>query len=251
MIEASDSHYDLAMAFDVPGKQNPPHFPKQRSPWGCVHCSNIVTPGHDLTGRTRKFEPDIFIGEHTYGIENWVEVSHLTCPGCKGQALVIREFEKDDAVGDFKQVYPAPLDGPEPHTDLPSEVEALYLEARSVAITSPRSASVLLRLALETFLGGSPFNLSGKLIERIAEASKLPELTSLFTRLEVVRIVGNEAAHESIATLTADPELVLYLFEVINEVAEAAIATPRRHASMAAKIPATKQRKPPQTQKCP
>ena len=194
--------------------------------------------------------------------KTFFELSYFTCAGCTKQTIYAREFPHDPDIAaehdeeqnvrtessystegvELVQLYPTLKLGEDPHADMPTEVRKLYDEARDVGHQSPRSAAALLRVALETLLKGSPYNLNGRLFDMVTQAAKRAELGQLWSGLEVVRIVGNEAAHETLLDLAADTALVDDLFGILNEMVEASITTPARRSERFSKMPETKQR---------
>lgn len=103
------------------------------------------------------------------------------------------------------------------HEDAPDDVRALYEEAASICRASARGAAALLRVALELLthhLGASPRD---KLNDKIGTlvSSGLPE--GVIQSFDILRVVGNEAAHDPQTVLLDDnDEVAISLFELLN-----------------------------------
>jgi hypothetical protein len=127
--------------------------------------------------------------------------------------------------------------GPPRSADMPPEVAALYDEASSVVDISPRSASVLLRLALQTLLEGlypEEQDTLNKLIGA-AVAAGLPH--EVQKTMDLMRFNGNESAHEFHHDDT--PETATTLFNLLNIVVERLITGPKQLDELYEGLPET------------
>lgn len=141
------------------------------------------------------------------------------------------------------ELHPAnPSFGVDANSDMPSDVLDLYNEAQAVAPISPRSAAALLRVALETLLQGPAFNLTGKLHKMIGELQNRADLQDFWQEVDVVRVVGNEAAHEATFRPTDGESVVHELQAIVNELVQVEITRPRLRTERINRIPANKRR---------
>jgi hypothetical protein len=110
---------------------------------------------------------------------------------------------------------------------MPDDVKADYLEARSVALISPRSAAALLRLTIDkltTALGAK----GGTLDDRIQDLVNRGLDPLVQQMLDSVRVVGNDTVHPGQIEVRDDPELLQTLFWLVNEIVDERITKPNR-----------------------
>ena len=123
---------------------------------------------------------------------------------------------------DKKMVYPPVSTSPPAHKDMPESVEKIYEEARNVALPSPRSAAVLLRVALEE-LTKELDETEGSLYQRIRGLENQGLSKETIEYFDTVRIITNEiGAHAGVLDLNkeADPEIINDLFFLVNTIVE-------------------------------
>jgi len=116
---------------------------------------------------------------------------------------------------------------PLPHDDMPDEVKADYVEARSICALSPRGAAALLRLSIQKLcrvLGNSGRDLNTDI--GLLVRAGLP--VAIQKALDVVRVTGNNAVHPGEMNLDDNPETVTVLFGLINLIIDNRIAEPKR-----------------------
>jgi len=120
-------------------------------------------------------------------------------------------------------VYPLGTPVVPPNSDLPKEVKKDYEEAALIVEQSPRAAAALLRLALERLCKeqGQKNKKLQENIENMMQTGKLDE--TLWQACEVVRVIGNEAAHPGEINFEDDHEIVRQLFGLINIIANETI----------------------------
>lgn len=148
--------------------------------------------------------------------------------------MAYRDYEFSSAkLITFQQVvYPESLANvPKPNSDICIEAQELYLEAAKVLTYSPRAATALLRVTLETMLTkdlnltGSIYNMIGKLY-----STGIPE--QLEIGLHFARIAGNAADHVEPGMIqlngTDGQKTALALFDIINFLAEDQITRTKR-----------------------
>lgn len=136
--------------------------------------------------------------------------------------------------------YPEENSAPRPHDDMPEAVRALFDEAATIFDKSPRGASALLRVALETLLPDLGAKKKG-LNDAIGELVKLGKAPPDVQRaLDTIRILGNEAAHPGTINLSDDSETAFKLFSLINLIVDRAIGEPKRISALYGALPPEK-----------
>ncbi|WP_439547870.1 DUF4145 domain-containing protein [Falsiroseomonas sp.] len=137
-----------------------------------------------------------------------------------------------------KIVHPATELAALPHPEMPKEAIKTFREAAIIAALSPRSATALLRLAVEQICRETDVK-PARINEMIAElvAKGLPSQVQM--ALDIVRVTGNDAVHPGQID-TDNAETAAKLFDLVNLVVEEVIARPRRIREMYDQIPAAK-----------
>lgn len=142
------------------------------------------------------------------------------------------EFSSAKLITFQQVVYPESLANvPNPNSDICTEAQELYLEAAKVLTYSPRAATALLRVTLETMLtkdlhlSGSIYNMIGQLY-----STGIPE--QLEIGLHFARIAGNAADHVEPGMIqlngTDGQKTALALFDIINFLADDQISRKKR-----------------------
>ncbi len=161
------------------------------------------------------------------GRELWVAL----CQHCGSFSLWLGE----------RMLYPQTGEAPPPHPDVPPAIRELYEEARGVLPASPRASAALLRVALEGLLEEAGYE-KGSLADRLKRAHEEGKLNAkIYELAEVLRLAGNAAAHYEPWKIDPskeqeDREMILALFEFLNEVTEELIAKPKRLEEMKQKL---------------
>jgi len=162
------------------------------------------------------------------GHEAIYEPTYRLCDACKGPVLFIGK----------SLVYPRSTTGPLPNADLPDDAMKSFNEARLVATDSPRAAAALLRLAIEQLTLHVAPHLKGKqLNDRIGELLKAGLDESVGEMLDSVRVIGNGGVHAGELDPDIDPSLVVSLFELVNEVCDELLSSPKRRKAIFDRIP--------------
>lgn len=133
-------------------------------------------------------------------------------------------------------IVPPTSSAPMPHKEMPAEVRSDYEEARSIFDRSARSASALLRLAVQklcTALGEKSENLNGDIASLVRKG--LPPQVQ--QALDVVRVVGNNQVHPGVLDVRDNPEVAIALFGLVNLIIEVMIAQPKHVKDMFSKLP--------------
>jgi hypothetical protein len=138
-------------------------------------------------------------------------------------------------------VHPRRSAAPPAQEGMPPDVLALYDEAASIADLSPRSASALLRTALEVLttnhLGQQNVSLNDA-IGNLVKDGRLDE--SLQQAMDYLRLTGNGAVHPREVQLDDQSPSVEALFELLNLVVERLVYRPQRIAHLYAQLPESK-----------
>lgn len=122
--------------------------------------------------------------------------------------------------------YPNAMSVEVPNSDMPDNAKRDYIEAAKVVGVSPRSASALLRQAIQKICddlieGGGDLNSKiGKLVE---EGLSIKIQKSL----DIVRVVGNESVHPGQIDISDTPEIARNLFRLVNLIATQMYTDPR------------------------
>lgn len=153
------------------------------------------------------------------------------CESCGGVS-----FWKDRTI-----MWPIGFSAPQASEDMPDNVAEIYNEARKVVEISPRSASALLRLALERLCERLKYKRK-KLYDSI-EAMKNDNMFSSATidAFHLVRKIGNSQVHVGKIDLSEDPNLALALFELMNMIIDDTITKRNRFNDLNDKIRKSKE----------
>ncbi|SJK83775.1 DUF4145 domain-containing protein [Halomonas elongata] len=161
----------------------------------------------------KRVENDFRINFHQFVPD---DLAVATCSACDGFTLWV---DKD-------VVYPKKTMLPPPNPDLNEEIKALYLEASSILVDSPRGSAALLRLALQKLLeqvGKSGKNINSDIKVLVSEGLS-PKLQQA---LDLLRVVGNNAVHPGQIDLDDNADVAKKLFGILNFIAEELITKPK------------------------
>jgi hypothetical protein len=128
---------------------------------------------------------------------------------------------------DDKIIYPALSVAPWPIEDMPLSVKEDFLEARSIANTSPKAATALLRLCLQKlmrYLGESGKNLELDTAGLIKKG--LPE--KFRDALWAVRVIGVDAVPPGAISPKDDVDTAVALSNLINMIVESTISQQKK-----------------------
>jgi hypothetical protein len=131
--------------------------------------------------------------------------------------------------------YPKKTTLPPPNVDLSEEIKALYLEASSILIESPKGSAAILRLALQKLLkqvGKSGKNINNDIGELVGEGMS-PKVQQA---LDLLRVIGNNAVHPGQINLDDNTEAAQKLFGVLNFIAEELITKPKELENLYASL---------------
>jgi hypothetical protein len=138
-------------------------------------------------------------------------------------------------------IWPLTGNAPVPNPDMPDDIKADYLEARSIASISPRGASALLRLAIDkltTHLGAKG-NTIDQRIQDLVDNGLDPLVQQM---LDTVRVIGNEQVHPGQIDVRTDPEILQTLFWLVNEIVDERITKPNRVRAIYEMLPEGKRK---------
>lgn len=141
-----------------------------------------------------------------------------------------------------EMTYPKTTALPPPNVDLNEDIKALYLEASSILMESPKGATAILRLALQKLLeqvGKSGKNINNDIKDLVADGLS-PKIQQA---LDLLRVIGNNAVHPGQINLDDNAEIAKKLFSILNFIAEELITKPKELENLYADLI------PPHTQK--
>lgn len=151
--------------------------------------------------------------------------SIATCVSCEESTLWVNK----------KIIYPKKATVPLPNEDLDEDIKALYLEASTILIDSPKGSTALLRLALQKLLkqvGKSGKNINNDIKDLVAEGLS-PKIQQA---LDLLRVIGNNAVHPGQINLDDNAEVAEKLFSILNFIADELITKPRELDSLYADL---------------
>lgn len=170
--------------------------------WSLLTTNNIGTSRLPIA--VPRFRADI---PDTYAV--------CRCSHCNGLS-----FWKDESL-----IYPDIGNVEMPNDDLPDKVKKDYFEAANIVSKSPRGAAALLRLAIQKLcddLVSGQKNLNTKIGELVEQGLN----EKVRKALDVVRVIGNNAAHPGQIDIEDDPEVAYQLFRLINIIGQQMITEP-------------------------
>jgi hypothetical protein len=181
---------------------------------------------------------------NAYSEQIWREV--LTWGGTPGEtfkdphhdlALAFCRKCKNYSIWHFRRmVYPEDSGVPPPNQDLRQDIQADYLEAKSIVNKSPRGATALLRLCIQKLceqLGEKGKDINDD-IGKLVQKGLSPTIQQ---SLDIVRVVGANAVHPGRLDLKDDRETASKLFELINLIAESMITQPKKVSELYKSLP--------------
>jgi hypothetical protein len=136
-------------------------------------------------------------------------------------------------------IFPVSGPGPMPHPEMPEELRADYLEARTVLMLSPRGAAALLRVVIDKLLLDLVPD-EKDLNSRIGTLVKRGLDQRLQEALDSVRVIGNDSVHPGQMLVTDDPDTVQALMHIVNDIIDETIGKERRMRALYDKLPEAK-----------
>lgn len=167
------------------------------------------------------------------------------CQGCDNHSLWVPVKSAVSlmalATMDYKLVYPAISQAPNPEENMPDEIKIDFEEARQVFGSSPRAAAALLRLCVQKLcqeLLGKKGDIH-KQIGELVEKGLPPRVLKAF---DTIRIFGNESVHPGTVNLNDTPEVALALFSLLNMAVRHCITEEKELEAIRALTPEAKRR---------
>lgn len=154
------------------------------------------------------------------------------CYACRGMALWVHE----------KLIWPSDSIAPMPSDDMPDDVRVDFMEARQILEASPRAASAMLRLCVESLC-----------IRLKAKGSALDEMIAYLVSqglpvrvqeaLDSVRVIGNSAIHAGLIDAGDQKDTAILLFNIVNYIVDRMISDEK--GSRLSTTKSRNQKKPP------
>lgn len=191
----------------------PPNY--QKDSFSCPHCGIL---SHQYWGivYSRALNVDI----------NTLKLAH--CHHCKKYSIW----------QDSKMIYPTTGNAPLPHPDLPWELKQDYEESKNIVLSSPRSASALLRLVIEKLTDHILGDEKGKdLNANIGKLVKLGLPSKIQESLDILRVIGNNSLHSGQINMKDDSSTALALFDLVNLITDVMITKPNKISSLYDALP--------------
>jgi hypothetical protein len=153
-----------------------------------------------------------------------------TCGHCKGRVVWFVDQGSH-------MLWPFGIENaPLPHEEMPEDVKADYIEARSICKLSPRGAAALLRLAIQKLcvhLGEKGKNINGDIGSLVEKGLPI----QIQKALDAVRVIGNNAVHPGELRIDDQPDVASALFGLVNLIVDNRIAEPKRIQSLYDALP--------------
>lgn len=120
--------------------------------------------------------------------------------------------------------YPSELDTP--NSDMPNDIQQIYIESAKVLKDSPRASAALSRLAIDQLT--QQFSNKSSLDKRIGDLVSKDLSSKLQKAFDIVRIVGNNAVHPGEIDLKDNQEMAKSLLDLLNMITDELITKPKQ-----------------------
>lgn len=201
--------------------------------------------------KTPRFKEEVFHCPHcgVFARQEWYEVSLEERLGLEEvsppESISLSQCEncsKHSVWVNEKMIYPLSSPAPSPLEDMPEEIREDFLEASNIVDMSPRSATALLRLALQKLIWY--FGERGEDIDEGMEDLRKKGLDEKIQKaLDSVRVIGEEAVPPGQIDPRDDVETALILFNLLNLIVDSLITQPKRVNEILEKLPDAKRGK--------
>ena len=133
-----------------------------------------------------------------------------------------------------KTIFPNVTHQPPAHADMPEHIQSIYEEAASISRLSPRASCALMRHALEKLVKHMGY--TDGLFDNIGQMYQEGLIdNTIKDSLDIVRLTGNDSLHGNQIDMD-DQTNVDYMFELINEIVESLMASPKRRKDLLEKF---------------
>ena len=185
----------------------------------CLRCK--ITTQHEWRALT---SIDLQGTTHYTRFEGLEDYKISICYNCGGIAMWY----------DDKTISPNASHQPPAHTEMPEHIKPIYEEAASISRLSPRASCALMRHALEELVKHMGY--TDGLFDNIGQMYQEGLIDdTIKDSLDIVRLTGNDSLHGNQIDMD-DQTNVDYMFELINEIVESLIASPKRRKDMLEKF---------------
>ncbi len=155
------------------------------------------------------------------------DFSFAKCQNCSEMSIWMEE--------DKKMIYPRLLSFPDPNADMDDDIKELYLEAAKIFQDSPRASAAILRLCVEKLCGqlqekGDLNTCIGNLVERGLDQR-------IQQALDYCRVIGNNAVHPGEIDIEEDPDMVRFLFDLVNDITRDMVTKPKEMEKKYSSLP--------------
>ena len=145
------------------------------------------------------------------------------CNSCHLDSVWFQNLQSKEETLMFTD-YPSGLDAP--NSDMPNNIQQIYIEAAKVLKDSPRASAALSRLAIDQLT--QQFSSESSLDRRIADLVSKGLSSKLQKAFDIVRIVGNNAVHPGEIDLKDNQEMAKSLLSLLNMITDNLITQPNQ-----------------------
>lgn len=145
------------------------------------------------------------------------------CNSCHLDSVWFQNLQSKEEILMFPD-YPSGLDAP--NSDMPNNIQQIYIEAAKVLKDSPRASAALSRLAIDQLT--QQFSSESSLDKRIADLVSKGLSSKLQKAFDIVRIVGNNAVHPGEIDLKDNQEMAKSLLSLLNMITDNLITQPNQ-----------------------
>lgn len=145
------------------------------------------------------------------------------CNSCHLDSVWFQNLQSKEETLMFPD-YPSGLDAP--NSDMPNNIQQIYIEAAKVLKDSPRASAALSRLAIDQLT--QQFSSESSLDRRIADLVSKGLSSKLQKAFDIVRIVGNNAVHPGEIDLKDNQEMAKSLLSLLNMITDNLITQPNQ-----------------------
>lgn len=172
---------------------------------------------------------------HVYAQFNWDVQQELNskpkkyrlivakCNSCHLDSVWLQNLQSKEEILMLPD-YPSELDAP--NSDMPNNIQQIYIEAAKVLKDSPRASAALARLAIDQLT--QQFSDESSLDKRIGDLVSNGLSSKLQKAFDIVRIVGNNAVHPGEIDLKDNQEMAKSLLKLLNMITDDLITQPKQ-----------------------